>query len=106
MALWFLEQSGVVLRENGTLKLGKTEASDGDESGTENQMGGTASTESHSRDAPILSHKNRAGAIRLNVEIDVDTEEIAKWTPDRITSFMSGLAQVLAAKGEASKNLP
>ena len=104
MALWYLEQSGVVERENGTVKLGKTEVSDDeDESHAKAPMAAPV-PETLSRPNP--ESKNRTGAIRLNVEIDVDTEEIAKWTPERITSFMSGLAQVLAAKGEATKILP
>ena len=105
MALWYLEQSGVIERENGTIRLGKTEVSD-EKPDTKTQLASASIVETQVRTFAPSDNKNRTGAIRLNVEIDVDTEEIAKWTPDRITSFMSGLAQVLAAKGEAAKILP
>lgn len=38
------------------------------------------------------------GGVQFHVAIKVDMKEMAGWTPDRITAFFSGLAQVLAAK--------
>lgn len=43
---------------------------------------------------------NPAGTIEMGVSIRVDMKELAEWTPDRISAFFSGLAQVLAAKGK------
>jgi hypothetical protein len=107
LALWFLEQAGVIERENGTVRLGKTEeSSDHEEKEAKSQAAAAAAAaEERARGTSPQGNKNRTGAIRLNVEIDVETEEIAKWAPERITAFMSGLAQVLAAKGEATKIL-
>lgn len=38
------------------------------------------------------------GGVSFTVSIKVDATEIARWSPDRITAFFSGLAQVLAAQ--------
>jgi hypothetical protein len=38
------------------------------------------------------------GAIQFHVSIRVTMQEMAGWSPDRITAFFAGLAQVLAAK--------
>ena len=42
--------------------------------------------------------------VHFNVTIDVDMKEMGTWTPDRITAFFAGFAQVLAAKGAIEKN--
>jgi hypothetical protein len=38
------------------------------------------------------------GAVQFHVAIRVSMQEMSGWTPDRITAFFAGLAQVLAAK--------
>lgn len=38
------------------------------------------------------------GAVQFHVSIRVSMQEMGGWTPDRITAFFTGLAQVLAAK--------
>jgi hypothetical protein len=43
---------------------------------------------------------SRQGAISLQIAFDVDLAEMRDWTPDRITAFFSGIAQVLAAKNK------
>lgn len=44
------------------------------------------------------------GTIQFHVSVKVDMAEFAGWRADRITAFFSGIAQVLAAKGELEKN--
>lgn len=44
------------------------------------------------------------GGIRLNFSIDIDTDEISRWPADRITAFLAGLAQVLAAQRKSSED--
>jgi hypothetical protein len=50
---------------------------------------------------PPSSSSTEAGRIKLNIQIDVNTAQIARWSPDRITAFMTGLAQVLTAQGQS-----
>jgi hypothetical protein len=44
--------------------------------------------------------ESKQGAINLHIDIDVDLAEMRDWTPERITAFFSGIAQVLAAKNK------
>jgi len=41
---------------------------------------------------------NTEGAVQFHVSIKVSMQEMSGWTPDRISAFFAGLAQVLAAK--------
>lgn len=47
------------------------------------------------------SASSKAGAINLDISIQVDLAEMRDWTPDRITSFFAGIAQILAAKNQS-----
>lgn len=55
------------------------------------------------RESPVRSvasaMKATEGAIQFHVSVKVDMAEMESWTPDRISSFFAGVAQVLAAKG-------
>lgn len=42
----------------------------------------------------------REGAISLDIGIQVDLAEMRDWSPDRITAFFGGIAQILAAKNK------
>ncbi|HUI89169.1 MAG TPA: hypothetical protein VLX61_10660 [Anaerolineales bacterium] len=42
--------------------------------------------------------KSVVGGVQLNFSIHVDSDDFSKWSPDRISAFFGGLAQVLAAK--------
>lgn len=39
------------------------------------------------------------GRVQFNISVNVDMAEFSGWSPDRITAFFAGIAQVLAAKG-------
>ena len=43
------------------------------------------------------------GGFSFTVSIQVDADEIAHWSPDRIAAFFSGLAQVLAAQNKGER---
>jgi hypothetical protein len=40
------------------------------------------------------------GSINLDIGIQVNLAEMRDWTPDRITAFFGGIAQILAAKNK------
>jgi hypothetical protein len=40
------------------------------------------------------------GGVNFQISLQVDMDELAGWDPQRITAFFSGIAAVLAAKGE------
>lgn len=39
------------------------------------------------------------GIVQFNISVKVNAQDFAGWSPDRITAFFGGIAQVLAAKG-------
>lgn len=43
------------------------------------------------------------GVVQFHVSVKVDMAEFAGWKPERIAAFFSGIAQVLAAKGNVEK---
>jgi len=45
------------------------------------------------------------GVVQFHVAVPVDMKEFAGWSPDRITAFFSGIAQVLAAKRTIEKEV-
>jgi hypothetical protein len=44
------------------------------------------------------------GVVQFHVSVKVDMAEFSDWSPDRITAFFAGIAQVLAAKGKLEKS--
>ena len=45
---------------------------------------------------------NPEGLLQFAVNVRVDMAEIRTWRPDRIAAFFTGIAQVLAAKGDSN----
>jgi hypothetical protein len=50
--------------------------------------------------ANITEKPSSAGAMNFDISINVSMAEMRDWTPDRITAFFAGIAQVLAAKNQ------
>jgi hypothetical protein len=96
--------SGAVRRDGNQLSLG--EEADGAAPGTVAQAREDLMPEQREpRDeAPRPTRSvstgflTAGGRVQLHVNIDVSMDEMAGWTPDRISAFFAGLAQVLAAK--------
>lgn len=111
MVLDYLEIVGTIVQEDGRVRLARNGASPGAEqlpplsksSPKENaESNGAAERRTGGQVSTAFSREGQ-GALDLNINIHVDMNEMAKWSPDRITAFLSGLAQVLAAKGEIEK---
>jgi predicted deacylase len=98
-------------RDNGTITLARAADDDGDsESASEaDQVAATSRPESEEpkekRGGSVMTAFSKAGegGIDLHLDISIPMAEMAKWSPDRITRFMAGLAAVLAAKGEIER---
>lgn len=53
---------------------------------------------------PISAPPGGRGGVQFSVNVNVSMDEVARWSPERISAFFGGLAQVLAAqKGEDGK---
>jgi hypothetical protein len=95
--------TGLVRRDGNQLSLGETggpEASTSPKSATtSSEQRDDSATPSRPAAATVAtSFMNTEGAVQFHVSIRVSMQEMAGWTPDRITAFFTGLAQVLAAK--------
>ena len=106
MLLEFMEVTGLISRENG--KVTKRNSQLGGEPGNERPPGGESepSGQSGGKASTVFTTFSQPteGVVRFNVSVKVDMAEFAGWRPDRIASFFSGIAQVLAAKGALEKD--
>jgi hypothetical protein len=102
--------TGLVRRDGSTLSLGESaEAPESTLSRQEKSQQGPDQRDS----APLTARSSSAststsfmtteGAVQFHVSIRVTMQEMAGWTPDRISAFFAGLAQVLAAKKGAEE---
>ncbi len=108
MLLEYMEVAGLVIRENG--RVSRRSPATGDGAGSaEKQPPGSESDAGQSGQAGKSSlytsfSQPTEGMVRFNVSFKVDMAEFATWKADRIASFFSGIAQVLAAKGALEKD--
>jgi hypothetical protein len=99
--LSYMEASGLIVGENGTIRRARQNG----------QTEPGAKTESPTVAAPKPGTVATAfmapteGVIQFHVSVKVDMKEFAGWQPDRIARFFSGIAEVLAAKGNVEKSM-
>ncbi len=101
LILDYMQAAGLLVRDNGMVKFAKANGNQERENEVTNpapEPPKPASTEPVVPLAPA-----GAGVIQFSVNIQVDTNAMAAWKPENITAFLGGLAQVLAAKGQAEK---
>ena len=117
LILDFLSDAGVVVRENGTIKLAQSGAPLGseevqraeppEEAVPTNGAGDVMASQEPPKAVATTFTKTGgagAGALDLNINIHVDMAELMQSKPECIAAFMSGLAQVLAAKGQMERD--
>jgi hypothetical protein len=99
----YLEASGIVRRDGGSLREGnRTESTDEARSETA-QAAATMNPEPRETRASAVSTafaQPTEGVVQFHVSVRVDMAEFASWKAERITAFFGGIAQVLAAKGQ------
>ena len=99
MLVDYLEVAGIIERKNDHIALVKISPKS---SSTRPPMAGKTKAESITPIArPGLTE---GGGLALDFKIHVDMKEISRWSPERITAFMSGIAQVLAAQSGSEKD--
>lgn len=102
MLLEFMEETGLVQRDNG--RVTKRSTAPG-ETPAEKPSGESPDPAQSGKSSLFTSFAQPTeGMVRFNVSVKVDMSEFAGWKPDRIASFFSGIAQVLAAKGTLEKD--
>lgn len=99
----FLEVTGLIGRENGMIQTRKPSATrDVPAQPTEAAPSELQEARPAGQSARLATSfsKEKEGLVAFNVSVRVDMSEFKGWSADRITSFFSGIAQVLAAKGD------
>lgn len=109
MLLEYMEVAGLILRENGRISRRNPAPSDGAGSAPEKQPPSESDASQSSQSGKSTLHTSFSsqpteGMVRFNVSVKVDMSEFKDWKADRIAAFFSGIAQVLAAKGELEKD--
>jgi hypothetical protein len=108
----YLTEAGLVVDDGGQLRLGQP----GEDQAASNGNGYGADIaprnapnepDTGSRAQPMVTSfaSPTAGVVKFNISVNVDMTEFAGWSPERITAFFSGVAQVLAAKGKMEEKI-
>ena len=58
------------------------------------------------REAPVAPAPMHGSGIHLNIEIAIEARDLATWTPERVSAFFKGLADVMAAKSRMEGGAP
>lgn len=97
----FLEAAGLVYREGTLIKLARSSGSSDSPPVVESPATGEREAQAvptiRSGIATTFSQPTE-GVVQFHVSVRVEMAEFASWSPDRISAFFAGIAQVLAAK--------
>src|SRR5207249_11940314 len=106
MLLQYLEASGVVGRQGKQLGLGSAQIrgttpapsdAEGDAGGGGPTNGTPSRDPARPRTTNVVTPSTEGGSIAYDVSIRVRMSDMGGWSADRISSFFTGLAQVVAA---------
>ncbi len=105
MLLDYCEASGILSRAGGQLAaIEQTDSKQATAPASTTAAAISTPTQSPMRFAggPIPSGNltPQNGAINLQIAVDVNLAEMRDWSPERITAFFGGIAQILAAKNK------
>jgi len=97
----FLESSGLIRREDGMVRANRPS----DERNGKSKPASVEDAPAQDTQSTVTTGFTRTGGnkIQMSFSIEVDTADIMNWEPNRISAFMAGVAQVLAAKGALEK---
>lgn len=105
MLLEWMEVSGLVFRENGRVTRRSAPAGEEiPEKPTDSEPEPSSQPAGKSSSFFTTFSQPTEGVIRFNVSVKIDMAEFAGWKADRIAAFFSGIARVLAAKGNLEQD--
>jgi hypothetical protein len=102
LLLDFMATAGMIVKENNTIRLISSETEEVQPPPPNPSANGDGETQT--QDMPLNPEfstsfaKNGGGIIQLAINVNVDMQEVSKWSSDRISAFFRGIAMVLAAK--------
>lgn len=94
----FCEAAGIIARANGQITLAAVIGPPDLERSLDSPAVVDPVTEPKPTPLDQPTKRTSDGGITYDVSISVSMAEMKDWTPDRITAFFAGIAQVLAAK--------
>lgn len=94
----FCEASGVIARANGQITLAAVIGPPDLEQPLDSAAAVDPAPEPKPMPLAQPTKRTSDGGITYDISINVSMAEMKDWTPDRITAFFAGIAQVLAAK--------
>ncbi len=105
LLIGYLEASGLVVREGNQLRSVpgsvSRSASSGEQPSTMEPREATVATAPKAASSVATAFAQPTeGVVQFHVGVRVDMREFSAWSPDRISAFFAGIAQVLAAKGK------
>lgn len=100
--LQYLATAGIILREGDVIRAVTTAALEAPVADERTDMTDTAKDKEPVRSVGVATGFAHVpeGMLRFNVDVNVDMREFASWSPERISAFWAGIAQVLAAKAK------
>ena len=106
MLLDYLQVAGVVVKDGNVIRLNRGGVTTAAPASEERPTPGVPPEPRETPRAPALHTtfaQAGAGAVQFQVSFKVDMAEVSGWSPERISAFFAGIAQVLAAKGSIEK---
>lgn len=99
--LEYLATAAIIVRENGVIRLrrGVQPAVEEEKSMSTPNDPARPIVQAPPSPSVVSFFQQARGAVQFKVDVSVDMAEFATWSPDRISAFFSGLAEVLKAKG-------
>jgi hypothetical protein len=101
LLLNYLETAGLIQREGGMVKANKVPSQPQPANNT--AAATTQITTGETGAVATTFNRPKTPGVQFQINVDVDMKEFATWTPERISAFFAGVAQVLSAKGAVEK---
>lgn len=113
LLLDYLETAGLLNRDGGMVQLGPA-AREREAAETPRREPPPTTTPAEVASAPPRNDRPGgsvstgfsaapAGAVRFNVDVSVDMQEMATWKPELVLAFFDGIARVIAAKAKVEQ---
>lgn len=103
LLLSYLDTAGLIERDGGLVKANKPPISSQPSVAPSTPASPPPLSASETGAVATTFNRAKTPGVQFQINVDVDMKEFATWTPERITAFFKGVADVLSAKGAIEK---
>lgn len=103
LLLNYLDTAGLIERDGGLVKANKTPVGSAQMPGSQPVTTPPQIPTAETGAVATTFNRPKTPGVQFQINVDVDMKEFATWTPERISAFFAGVAQVLSAKGAIEK---